>query len=111
MSTQVPSIGRIVHVTLDAHSADQINKRRDDGRCLDGDGKTFAERETGAQIHFGNPVAEGDVFPMVITRVWNTDPGTVNGQVLLDGNDTLWLTSVTPGEPGEPFRYFWPARV
>ena len=47
---------------------------------------------------------------MIITRVFGRDPGSaVNGQVLLDGNDTLWVTSRTTvtGEGS----YQWPERV
>ena len=50
------------------------------------------------------------MYPLVITRVWGDQEGSaVNGQVLLDGNDTFWATSRNEGEgPG-----FWsvPPRV
>ena len=86
----IPTPGRIVLYTLCADDAFAITQRRDDVR-------------TGAQARGGNPVKAGDEFPLVITRVWAT-PETVteatacNGQVLLDGNDTLWVTSVHQGD-------------
>lgn len=105
MSEQVPSIGRIVHYRLNAHDAGAINRRRDDA---------FQHRDTrtadGSQIHTGNGAHPGDAYPLIITRVWGTDPGcAVNGQVLLDGNDTLWVTSRCGGE-GEG-QYSWPVRA
>jgi len=46
----------------------------------------------------------------VITRVWGqTEGSAVNGQVLLDGDDTLWVTSVTQGPDARQWRPF--ARV
>ena len=44
---------------------------------------------------------------MVIIRVWGTTPESpVNGQVLLDGNDTFWATSVQAGVG--PRKFEWP---
>jgi hypothetical protein len=61
------------------------------------------------------------VYPLVITRVWSDNPAEttcVNGQVLLDGNDNLWVTSrsqdtvdVDRLEPITPGRWFAPPRV
>lgn len=71
---------------------------------------TLASQELGAQIHTGNKVEAGDVYPMVIVRTWGSEPtSSVNGQVLLDGTDTFWATSVSQGE-GER-HWAWPARV
>lgn len=103
-----PTIGRIVHYTLTSWDATQINERRDDAhRHL----VEHRERADGSVVHFGNSVLAGDTFPMVIVRVWNEEPGTVNGQVLLDGNDALWVTSVTPSDEPSAGHYNWPARV
>lgn len=105
--TQTPSLGRIVHYTLSASDAEQINRRRSDAQ------RNMAEHQqaaTGAQVHVGNSVSAGDVYPLVITRVWNHGPGGgVNGQVLLDGNDLFWATSVTEGEGQR--HYAWPQRA
>lgn len=103
--TQAPSIGRIVLYTLNEHDAESINKRRRDAA-----GSGIVRQESGAQVHHGNNVAAGDEYPLVITRVWGSQPGAaINGQVLLDGNDTLWVTSRTEGEG--PFSWRWPPRV
>lgn len=104
--SQTPSIGRIVHYTLTDSDAEQINRRRADAvRNMHMHRAGVAD---GSQVHVGNEVYAEEVYPLLITRVWLT-PESVNGQVLLDGNDTLWATSVTEGEG--PGHYAWPARV
>ena len=101
-----PTLGRILAYKLTAYDAETINKRRSD-LAFSG----FAHESTGAQCHTGNGVSEGDVYPMIVTRVWAPMPGgSVNGQLLLDGNDTLWVTSRTEqvdDETGEPDKGFW----
>ena len=114
----VPTIGRIVHYRLDANDVAQINRRRTTG-------KEIADRiaqgmvtstppqrpvwPLGAQAHIGNEAREGDVFPMLIVKVWGKTPTSgVNGQVFLDGNDVLWATSVLAGEG--PRTFSWPER-
>lgn len=87
-----PSIGRIVHYVLTPEDANEINRRRTTGSSI-------AERiqstdwPVGAQAHIGNAVQAGDVFPMMIVRVWPSRVGSVNGQVFLDGCDVYWATS------------------
>lgn len=99
-----PTIGRIVHYTLSAHDAAAINKRRKDAR----DHQTeHVANSTGVQVHVGNDVREGDVYPMIITRVWGDTPEScVNGQVFLDGNDLYWASSVSVGTG--PYKFAWP---
>jgi hypothetical protein len=110
MTQQKPSIGRIVHYTLSEQDAAAINKRRKDAQNLNAAGVTLASQELGAQVHFGNQANADDIYPMVITRVFGDQPtSAVNGQVLLDGNDTFWATSVSLGDGGQHFA--WPARV
>jgi hypothetical protein len=105
----IPSVGRIVHLRLSEECAKQINKRRADAQVSGG-----ADRNNGAIVHTGNPVAEGDVYPLLITRVW-AEPGAatestcINGQVFLDGNDTLWASSAQQGDG--PGLWFEPPRV
>lgn len=91
----IPSPGRIVAYTITEQDAHQINKRRQDAVAA----RQGRMGDTGEQHHVGNSVSSGEVYPMVIVRVWSPteDPGTVNGQVLLDGNDTLWVTSAAQG--------------
>lgn len=88
-----PSIGRVVHYTLNQQDADQINRRRAD-----------------SATHAGNHVQDGDVYPAVIVRIFGETPeSAVNLQVFLDGNDTFWATSRTLGDG--PFHWTWPERV
>jgi len=93
---RVPFIGLIVAYCLSASDCERINQRRADARDHIDEHRANAN---GVQIHVGNSVAEGDVYPMLITRVWGDGPDAlVNGQVMLDGNDVLWTTSVKVGE-------------
>lgn len=102
----VPTIGRIVQYTLSDLDAAAINKRRDDAQKHM---REHVEASTGVQVHVGNRVAEGEVYPLVITRVWGaTETSAVNGQLLLDGNDTYWVTSASEGEG--PRHFAWPVR-
>lgn len=93
----IPSPGRTVAYTLTEQDAEQINRRRRHARASDA-----ASGESGVVIHVGNDAHEGDVYPMVIVRCWgNSESSAVNGQVLLDGNDTFWATSRGQGDgPG-----------
>jgi len=89
-----PYIGQIVTYTLSGDDATQVNRRRTNGPSI-------AERikqdkwPIGAQAHIGNEVQEGQSYPMIIVRVWSSS--CVNGQVFLDGTDTLWALSVNKG--------------
>lgn len=103
----IPTIGRIVHYRLSDQDVQQINKRRADAGAHMVEHR---ENSNGVVVHCGNPVTTGDVYPLVITRTWgDTEGSSVNGQVLLDGNDTLWVTSVSEGD-GER-HWFVPPRV
>lgn len=102
----IPTLGRVLAYKLTAHDAETINKRRSD-LMFSG----FAHENTGAQCHTGNGVNPGEVYPMIVTRVWVPgNGGAVNGQVLLDGNDALWVTSRTEQldeETSEPVAGYW----
>lgn len=105
----IPTVGRIVHYTLSEQDADAINRRRKDAA---NNATAIREDATGYIAHTGNQVEAGQVYPLVITRVWGDQPGSaVNGQVLLDGNDTFWATSTSLGEVGDQRKYVWPPRV
>lgn len=84
-----PSVGRIVHYMLTEKDAAEITRRRTDGPSI---AARISEGKwpIGAQAHVGNPVSAGEVFPMVIVRVWDSEVGNVNGRVLLDGSDEFW---------------------
>ena len=87
--SQIPSLGRIVQYTLNAIDVARINELR-------------KQREV-----IGNQVEEGQVYPMLIVRVWGDTPtSSVNGQVFLDADDTLWVTSRSVGEGSGHFA--WP---
>jgi hypothetical protein len=103
----IPSIGRIVHLKLTDAQALSINKRRADARA-----SAIGSTNSGAIVHAGNAAHEGDVYPLLITRVWADEPtedSGVNGQVFLDGNDSLWVTSAVQGVG--PGQWHQPARV
>lgn len=79
----IPSVGRTVLYTLDASDVSTIQARRIRDNCP------------------GNPVSVGRVFPLIISCVWGepaTETTCVNGQVILDGPDQLWVTSRQQGE-------------
>ncbi|UXX97676.1 hypothetical protein N7U49_21865 [Streptomyces sp. AD2-2] len=97
-----PTIGRIVHYRATEYDAEQINRRRTDAYKSG----AYAE-ENGAIAHTGNDVAEGQIFPALVVRVWSGD--LVNLQVHLDGNDVLWATSRSVGE--NPGQWEWPEVV
>lgn len=92
------TVGRIVRYVLSDADAAQINKRYNDYAKAD---KTV---DTGFQAHVGNRAKAGDVLPLIICKVWES--GSINGQVLLDGNDQFWATSREEGD--EPGKWAWP---
>lgn len=85
--------GRIVHYVLRREDADEINRRRRDFNNI-----RISDPHDGAQRHVGNWANKGDHCPAIIVRVWEVAAGegepTVNLQVFLDGNDSLWVMSV-----------------
>jgi hypothetical protein len=101
--SQVPSIGRIVRYTLSESDAEAVNRRRDDWTA----NGYVTQPATGFQAHVGNRAEAGQVCPMLIVRVWGETPeSSVNGAVILDGNDALWVTSRSVGDG--PGHYAWP---
>lgn len=86
----VPTVGRIVHYALTEQDVERIRAGR------------FATA--------ANEVAAGDAFAAVVVRVWSLSPEPLcNLQVLLDGPDTLWVTSRKQG--AEPGTWAWPPRA
>jgi len=88
------TIGRIVHYRLSSEDAENINRWRSTTQL------------TLKDAHMGNIAQAGDVLPMLVVRVWGG--GSVNGQVFLDGNDSLWVTSV--GEGDGMRNWSWPVK-
>lgn len=95
---QTPTPGRIVLVTINEGQAKSINGAR---------------TQAGIATKTGNTARAGDVFPMIIVRVWDDRPdASVNGQIILDGNDSLWATSIPlASSPEQQFAWRWPERA
>lgn len=82
--------GLIVHYILSPSDVDEIVRRRNQSNGL----------------FTGNPVHAGDWFPMTITTIWSEETTIVNGQVHLDGNDTLWVTHRVSGNREGNWLYY-----
>jgi len=101
------TIGRVVLYTLHEQDAEQINRRRTNGKDIarriqkNDPNEMSSSWPIGAQAHIGNEVKAGEQFPMLVTKVWS--PGYVNGQVFLDGNVSISRSAgfVSPAE-GSP---------
>lgn len=94
---QKVSLGRIVHYTLTAQDAEEINRRRTDSYKI----RALIEQDKwsmGAQAHIGNGAQAGQIYPAMVIRVWG-ETGCSNLQVFLDGNDQYWATSRNPSPP------------
>lgn len=107
----LPTVGRIVHYKLSRVAVEQIIRRRTTSSSI-ADRIKDAKWPLGVQAHIGNAVTVGEIYPLVIVRVWPDEfgPGVhgINGQVLLDGCDQFWVTSVREGnDVGE---WSWPPR-
>lgn len=106
------TIGRIVLYTLTADDAAMVNRRRNQTAPAEIRERIKAGTwPVGAQAHIGNQEDAGSVRPMLVVRIWDAPIQTINGQVLLDGNDTLWVTSVAQSAAPEPGKWHWPVRV
>lgn len=92
-------IGLMVLYRLTEEEALATNKRREDVRQnLD----KMREEHPGFQAHVGNPIGEFERVPMIVTAICMGVPTKINGQCILDGNDSLWVTSAQEGtQPGE----------
>jgi len=54
------------------------------------------------QHRVGSPLSAGDRVPLIVVKV---SGDRVNGQAILDGNDSLWVEGVTEGD--EPGQWAW----
>lgn len=84
-------VGQIVNYRLTDRDVSQANERY---AAASAHAQRHNEQD-GKQVHFGNRHKAGAIHPMIIVRDWGSN--MVNGQVFLDGNDTLWVTSVHKG--------------
>ncbi len=82
-------VGTTVLYCLSEADAKEINFRYEMSHMLR---KHFRNYVPGNQAHVGNMVCVGEILPMIIIKAWSET--CVNGKVLLDGNDDLWITSV-----------------
>jgi hypothetical protein len=93
-----PTVGRIVHYALAAWDVESI----------------LGHRSVLAMAAVGNMPTVGEICPAVVVRVF--DGGSINLQVQLDGNDTLWATSRTECANAHestvpaPGHWMWPPR-
>jgi len=111
------TIGRTVIYKITDQQANEINRRRTNGGDIAARIKQNTDSTSmwpiGAQAHIGNSTFGGEEFPLVVVRVWPNEFGEgksgVNGQLMLDGNDSLWVTSA--GEGIENGQWHWPEIV
>lgn len=89
-----PKVGETVIYMLSAENVADIMRRREDTRV---NLQMMRDERPGFQAHVGNAVAAGDIVAMTITQVWANHHHGVNGQVTLDGNDSLWVRSADRG--------------
>ncbi len=96
-------VGLMVLYRITAEEALATNKRREDARQ---NRENMRQERPGFQAHIGHGSVVGDRFPMVITQVFPNHSAVgqheVNGQVFLDGSDSLWVTMIDEGDaPGQ----------
>jgi hypothetical protein len=89
-----PTIGRTVLYSLTKSDVSRIERLR-------------------IEVSRMNPHAEGQKVPLTVVLVWPNEYGDgvpgVNGQAILDGEGTLWVTSAKEGT--EPGQWSWPEIV
>lgn len=102
------TVGRIVVYALTAEDVAAIEVYR--AKCKHVDHRTDY---TLARCAEGNPVHASQMFPLLVTAVYS--PNMVNGQVFLDGNDTLWVKHCEFDERAELYphegKWIWPVRT
>lgn len=101
-------LGADVIYVLTKADAEAINRRREDFKAhqhrAPKDVRGLGGR-SGHQGHFGNHAAEGQECAAKIVRVFDPKSDTANLQVFLDGNDTFWATSASPGTGPGKYRH------
>jgi len=90
----IPKPGEIHAYVLSADDAESINRRR-----VDAFHSRIKNKMTGAIVHVGSSVSPLDVFPIIVIKIIDAidDASVVNGRVILDGTDVLWVTDVPMG--------------
>ncbi len=89
------TIGRIVLYKLSENDVKRI---------------THLRLQNNSKITGANYVTVGEEYPLISAKIWPNEYGDgipgVNGQVILDGPDVLWVTSVKEGT--ENGQWHWP---
>lgn len=101
MSERKPYIGAVVQYILSEQDCAAINRQRrtaSDVNYLPIKLGEPIKTEENFRLYSGNAVQPGQVVAMVIVAVWGPSATScVNGQVLLDGNDSFWALSRNRG--------------
>ena len=100
-------IGEVLGYRVTNEQVDRMNGLRIVSRSMD-TARLEGKFPQGAQAHIGAASAEGDILPLIVTRITEGANGRtlVNGQLILDGSDSLWIEHATEGDgPGQ-----WQAR-
>ena len=87
------SAGRIVNYMLTDEDVNAIEVLRQTKIGTDGE-----------LLYKGNATTPGDVVPVIVTKV-HAD-SSINGRVILDGNDFHWITSVRAADYDEDSKTF-----
>jgi len=105
-----PTLGRIVIYKVSARDALYINSLRttnlDVATRMESNMPDNVQWPKGSQAHLGFNVSEGDEFPMIIVGLASS---VVDGQVFLNGTDTLWVVNAHEGY--QTGQWHWPTRV
>jgi len=97
-------IGTTVLYVLSASDVALINAQRTTSESIQNRaGRNPPEWPAGAAARLGDPVAEGDLVPLLITRE-TPDSTMISGHAFLNGTDTFWVAAaeVVSGEPPHP---------
>jgi hypothetical protein len=90
----VPSVGRIVHYQMTSYDCTMLKEQRASLE-LKTDPKSIGGFSTKLAAE-GNGYKEGEIVAAVIVRTWGDSvESSCNLQLLLDGNDSMWKTSVS----------------
>lgn len=88
------SIGRIILYVLGEGDVSQIESRR---------------AASGAYV--GNIPRAGQVVPAIVVAAWGGEDDKINGQAVLDGLDSHWITLRAYDAAKTPGTWHWPERV
>lgn len=67
----------------------------------------YVNAQRQSEDRHANTASEGDELPFLICKVWGPNgESAVNGQLMVDGDFTMWFTSRMQGKLHEPGRWF-----